>query len=209
MVAWNNYKKALFAKMPSLKDTLNRGATLDELRAAEEETGINFPTELKALYLDNNGDDGEALCGMMLGFHFLDLSELRAEWRSWKDIADDPTHNDGARFTSKPEGCIKKCYADTKWIPICSDSGGNFIGLDLDPDVSGCPGQIINFGRDEDAKFVIAENLGQFIERLTRIVNSPDFYIGEYDGEDVIFLGTDSEEGAHLTDYLRGEDSVK
>ena len=209
MVAWNNYKKALFAKMPSLKDTLNRGATLDELRAAEQELGINFPTELKALYLDNNGDDREAICGMMLGFHFLALDELRSEWRSWKELANDPEHNDPRRFTSKPEGFIKKRYADTKWIPICTDDGGNFIGLDLDPDVNGCPGQIINFGRDEHNKFIIAENLGQFIERMTRIVNSEHFFVGEFDGEDVIFLGSDSEEGAHLTDYLKEDDSVK
>ena len=39
---------------------------------------------------------------------------------------------------------------------------------------------------------------------------SDDFYVGEYDGEEVIWLGADDDdEGAYLIDYLRSEDSVK
>ena len=39
---------------------------------------------------------------------------------------------------------------------------------------------------------------------------SKDFYIGEYDGEEVILLGTDDvDEGSYLIDYLESENSVK
>ena len=207
--AWNTYKQALFTKMPSLRDNLNACATLDKLIAAEQALRIRFPIELKELYFANNGDDPEAMCGVILGFHFLSLDEVVSEVRHWAELAGKNGFGEESSFTSKPEGFIKRQYANAKWIPICADGGGNFIGLDLDPDTKGRGGQVINFGRDEQHKEVFAYSLNAFFERLTRIVNSDQFYIGEFDGEEVIFLGVDSEDGAHLTDYLKKEDSVK
>lgn len=210
--AWSTYKAELFKKMPSLSSTLNSGADENSIKAAEEEIGVSFGTELRELYLANDGDDHEALCGAILGFQFLTLEELLSEWRDWKDFADDESLNAPDRFTSVPEGCIKRRYADTKWLPLFTDNGGNFIGVDLDPDVKGTPGQIINFGRDEHDKAVLAESLGMFFERLTRIVRSSDFHIGEFDGEEVIYLGPDEddeENDSYLTDYLLSDESVK
>ena len=178
---WNTYIENLCSKMPFLRETLRAGASMDDIKAAEAEIGVQFPEKLRGLYLANDGDNGEAVCGMMLGFHFLSLDILRMEWR--------------------------RSYAKTRWVPIGSDGGGNFIGVDLEP---GGNGQVINFGRDEQGRTVLAENLGAFFERFTRIVCSDDFYIGEYDDEKVILLGTDNiEEGAYLTDYLKSADSVK
>ncbi|MBR3517606.1 MAG: SMI1/KNR4 family protein [Lachnospiraceae bacterium] len=178
---WNMYVEKLCEKMPYLRETLREGASAEDIRAAETETGCQFPDLLKGLYLTNDGDNAEALCGMLLGFHFLSLEAMRSEWR--------------------------RSYANTKWIPIGSDGGGNFIGVDLE---NGTNGQVISFGRDEEGKTVLAENLGELFARFTRIVCSEDFYIGEYDDEQVIVLGTDDvEEGSYLTDYLKSEDSVK
>ena len=186
---WNAYKEALFSKMPFLRETLRAGVSEDSIKAAEAEIGAAFPSELKGLYLTNDGDNNEALCGMMLGFRFLSLQAMLTEWRSMKAIAE---------------------YAGKRWLPFGSDNGGNFIAVSLDPDNSGKTGQVINFGRDERVMTVIADSLGALFERFTRIVNSRDFYIGEYDGEDVILLGTDDvDEGSYLTDYLKSENSVK
>jgi len=67
-------------------------------------------------------------------------------------------------FTSTPENAIKKKYFHYKWIPIFSDYGCNYIGIDLDPDINGTKGQIINFGRDEEKMIVIAPNLESFFD---------------------------------------------
>ncbi len=207
---WNAYKNALFMKMPFLRPTLRKGASVAEIRAAESEIGYAFPEALKELYLANDGDDRERLCGMILGFHFLSLEEMLTEWRSLKSIAGDESLNKNDRFSSVPAGYVRRCYADAGWIPFCSPGGGNYIGVDLNPDAFGSAGQIINFGRDEIEKTVLAEDLNAFFARLTRIVHSTDFHIGEYDGEKVVLLGKgDAEEGFYLTDYLKAAGSVK
>ena len=186
---WSAYIKTLFSKMPFLKETLRPGAAVDSIKTTEVEIGFAFPAELKKLYLTNDGDNNEALCGMILGFRFLSLDEMFSEWRSMKNIAE---------------------YADKRWLPFGSDNGGNFIGVNVDPDSSGKAGRVIFFGRDEQEETVIADSLGALFERFTRIIMSPDFYIGDYDGEEVILLGTDDvDEGSYLIDYLKSENSVK
>ncbi|KRD11093.1 hypothetical protein ASE21_05095 [Flavobacterium sp. Root901] len=74
-------------------------------------------------------------------------------------------------FTSTPENAIKKKYFNHKWIPVFSDHGGNYIGMDLDPDVNGKRGQIINFGRDEEDMYVMADDLEQFFDSILNQLN--------------------------------------
>ena len=69
-------------------------------------------------------------------------------------------------FTSTPPNTVKKIYFHDKWLPIFTDGGGNFIGVDLDPDTEATNGQVIIFGRDEDDLYALAENLERFFETL-------------------------------------------
>ncbi|WP_051878474.1 SMI1/KNR4 family protein [Chryseobacterium sp. FH1] len=77
-------------------------------------------------------------------------------------------------FTSTPENAIQKKYFHYKWLPVFSDSGGNYIGIDLDPDINGTKGQVINFGRDEEDMFVLAENLEQRFDKLLAEASKPE-----------------------------------
>lgn len=67
-------------------------------------------------------------------------------------------------LTSTPQGAIKTKYFHIKWIPIISDYGGNYIGIDLDPDEKGTKGQVIIFGRDEEDMLVLANSWGDFLD---------------------------------------------
>ena len=77
-------------------------------------------------------------------------------------------------FTSTPENTIQKKYFHYKWLPVFSDSGGNYIGIDLDPDINGTKGQVINFGRNEEDMFVLAENLEQLFDKLLAEASKPE-----------------------------------
>ncbi len=71
---------------------------------------------------------------------------------------------DNMSLTSSPPLAIRNKYFHHKWIPMFYDYGGNFIGMDLDPDEKGTKGQIIVFGRDEENMFVIADSLEAFFD---------------------------------------------
>lgn len=77
-------------------------------------------------------------------------------------------------FTSKPDNAIKKKYLHYKWLPLFSDYGGNFIGVDYDPDTQGKKGQIIIFGRDEENMIVLADSLDHFFDFILLEINKPN-----------------------------------
>lgn len=64
---------------------------------------------------------------------------------------------------SFPKGYIKPQYANSNWIPLVTDNAGNYIAVDLDPDVEGKISQVIIFGREHDEKVVVAPNWGEFL----------------------------------------------
>lgn len=81
-------------------------------------------------------------------------------------------------FSSTPEDAIKLKYFHFKWLPIFSDLSGNYLGIDLDPDMEGRKGQVINFGRDEEDMFVLADNLENFFDKLLAKPVLPDSRVG-------------------------------
>jgi len=152
-------------------DLLNAKATEDDIAKLDDYFGYSI-NELKDIYSINNGDklisSKGFFLGSFMGFEFLPIDRVISVHKSWKKTQLSSNY----RGTSFPEGCIKPCYTNEKWIPIFGDSGGNYIGIDYDPDENGTMGQVINFGRDEDNKFVIANNLNAFLEFVkTQIEN--------------------------------------
>lgn len=209
MNGWNEFKKAIGNKIPELCSSLNGGASYEEICETERKMKLFFPQQLIELYKENNGDNENLICGIIMGFHFNSLKEMCSEWKTWKDISLNPDYENNYNGTSTPENHIKRMYSNPKWIPICGDGGGNHIGIDLDPDFNGKSGQIITFGRDENNKIVIAEDLNSFFERLTRIVNSEHFSVDEFDDENVISLNIGDDYGIFLTDYFKMNSAVK
>lgn len=69
-------------------------------------------------------------------------------------------------MASNPKGFIKPVYTNRLWIPLTTDSGGNHVGLDYDPDTKGSVGQVVRFGRDEDTKRLVAASFDDFVSCL-------------------------------------------
>jgi len=86
------------------------------------------------------------------------------EWQGWAKMADEGYDASLNQWqTSSPEGSIKLCYANRGWIPLVALTDVDYIGVDLDPGPSGVIGQVINFGRDEEKKYVLATSWAQFL----------------------------------------------
>lgn len=83
---------------------------------------------------------------------------------------------EGASY-SVPAGYIKERDINRNWIPISKDFGGNNIGIDVDPDKKCRIGQVINFGCDEEIKYVIANQLSEFLLFISETIVQGNYQI--------------------------------
>lgn len=165
-------KSLLANEYPELNASLNPPATEADINRFEAATGLILPDELKQLYRLHNGESGNA--GLFFGLPFISIDEALAEWKVWKSLSGSTSSMD-SNVISVPANHIKEQYVNTRYIPISKDYGGNNIGIDLDPGTDGVIGQVINFGRDEDTRFVIASSLAGFMEFILHHVKNGNY----------------------------------
>lgn len=148
------------ANFPALLEGLNPGLTDEELEAASE---IAASEQLKQLYRLANGEKSEGI-GFFFGMRFMPIDELARAAQTWRDVArSDPELAESGEFqSSDPEGAITATYINAGWIAFADDFGGNHLSVDTAPGPAGTTGQVINSGRDEERKRVIAGSLASF-----------------------------------------------
>ncbi|MFJ9695630.1 SMI1/KNR4 family protein [Kitasatospora sp. NPDC101183] len=123
-------------------------ATEEQLAAAELRLGRALPADLRALYLEADGDGGsEALDG----YCWLSLDEALAAhdgyigvptwfgWGlGWSQVV----------FDADPPNTVRRSSGHPGWLPIATWFDGNYFAVDLAPAADGRPGQVIEVGRD-------------------------------------------------------------
>lgn len=170
---WLDFKQKLETRFPFFRDKLNPGAAITELEALEHKIQETLPESFRDLYLQNDGETQDAH-GYIFGLKLLPLQEINIEIEGWNTIIEDGLDGLNDFCESRSEGAIKCIYANRKWLPFLYDWGGNHIGIDFDPGISGTKSQIINFGRDEDIKYVFAASFDQFLELICRLLDQTD-----------------------------------
>ncbi len=165
--------------LPLTYRTLNPKATRDQWQELVQVVGQNPSAGLQIFYTQyHNGQNiADSTACYMFNLPMLPIEEMIKQYKFWKDLKESQNEEDWNNLksgsTSIPEGYIMKEYFSEGWIPFASDLGGNYLACDLTPDVRGEKGQIINFGRDEDEKFVIKSNFVDMIAYLNeQIVNN-------------------------------------
>jgi len=211
--------------LPEVIEYLNPPARSSEIEAAEALLSVKFPEELRALYLRHNGQNEErasalpngeqlnetnihllkVIPGLFYGLEFLPLDKMVSQWESWashlegRDISTDEMNELSSSYRA---GFVKPVYINTKWIPLTS--GSDHLGLDFDPGPKGTMGQVINFGRDEDVKYVIATSFGEFLDWYVKQLEAGNYIIEEWDGSGTgrVFL-IKSPENQHFLDAIK------
>jgi len=185
---WSDLKGWYQRHLPEATETLNQGAREDAVakfdRELRQEVGEGFPHELRTVYLENDGQRRGVICGMFFGLEFLSLENASMHWQGWRDLANDAESLSSLRLdelgSSYPLGAIRSAYASAGWLPFAHDGGNNFLGIDLQPGPNGRVGQVINFGRDEEAKYVVAASFGKFLEWLATQHREGNYIIAEH-----------------------------
>lgn len=109
--------------------------------------------------------------GIVCGLQLLSVREILEQWTAWRSVEQDWDDTDD-EYESEPAESISAKYCCKGHIPLVHDFGGNHIGVDLMPGPKGKRGQVITFGRDEDLRFVVADNWAQFLTMLASDVQN-------------------------------------
>lgn len=182
--AWSRLELALKTFKRPTATKLARGASAAAFAKFVAATGLSLPPDLRGYWAAHNGQAGDL--GLAAGFRFLSLSEAAKGLANWEAARKKlggglKTLDRGSR--SHPPGAIQKKYSLPGWLPLLSDSEGNHIGVDLDPGPSGKVGQVINFGRDEQEKYVLFPGVVGLVEWLATEYEAKRV---EFDAEDEV-----------------------
>jgi cell wall assembly regulator SMI1 len=223
---WEKYRKWLKKVSPQQFELLNAGADQAQIELLKKHFPFLLPEEFIQLYALNNGQmDFPYRGSVFMCMTFLGIPNIIAQYDISKELSTQEL-NYGETFgdyynyekeggTSYPTNAIKIKYINLKWIPIWHDGGGNHIGIDLDPDEKGVYGQVINFGRDQNKKFVIANSLTLFFKLINlkikqnkvQVVHGKDCGFGPEANYYLMDLGDPTQ--SNIIENLRNETMLK
>lgn len=204
-------QRCLEEQLPGMAGSLNPGASDADLRALEQHIGHDLPAPWHALYRWHDGQsmDIDGALGLFVGLPFLPIKRVIALWDFEARPASPPSPEEVAEWAQSysclPPGTVKQRAFSPAWIPLADDDGGNYLGLDLDPDTLGAPGQVITFGGREFVRVQAAPSLPAFLEDLLRLYEQHEYELSEdeddEDGGDAV-ITTTSPYAEHFSDYL-------
>lgn len=177
------YRAWLRGVVPGLDAALRGPAAEAEVDRYEETVGAELPAELRQLWAIHDGEAAsEPSGGTIGGLVFLGVAESLREWADWSSLRDETSDEDMQALrmfsASVPAEAIQLEYTAAGWLPILKESmEGNYLGLDLAPGPGGQPGQVINFGRDEDRKAVIARSMSDLLSFIASEARQGEFVV--------------------------------
>lgn len=186
---WDKLERWLAENFPTALADLNPGSSESCLQMTEEKIGVSLPESLKEVYRLHDGQKTTDLsaAGIFYGVCFLPLDQMVYHWsiwvetnehidkEGWRDELDEPQ-------VSFSPGKVRAIYSNNRWIPFGLIAQNCYLGLDFDPAPDGVEGQVINFGREEEQKMVLAESFGEFLNRYVYELEQGNFLIDDNDG---------------------------
>jgi cell wall assembly regulator SMI1 len=174
---WQRYTDWMREYRPRSRANLAPGAHEADFERVADVIGHELPLDVRALLSVN---DGQVLTGVAAarteeadaaafpGTCLLSTRLIIDEWHAWRDLGVDG--DDGIGETLAP-GVVKPHYANRHWVPLLNATlRSDYFGLDFDPGPEGHPGQVINFGRDEECHYVAAPDLTGLLEIIVPAV---------------------------------------
>jgi cell wall assembly regulator SMI1 len=183
----------LFQKLaPGLKRTLATGARRRALSDLEKTIRRSVPQDVQESLLCHNGQK-DGVPGCIFGNRLLPVADVIEFWKGSRGHDADAVPD--VRIRSFPSGAVQLCQSHPGWLPLAADWNGNFIGVDLAPDLAGTRGQVIVFGRSESQHFVLASSWAEFLAEYADDVDHGRFEFLEHDGPDDVEIRYHEEQG--------------
>lgn len=153
--------------LPSVAATLAAPAPPGAADDLEALLGVALPDAWHRLHRWHDGQAGRTW-GLFFGMTWMPVQEAAAAHREWLAVADQLGAAELALFaqdiSSTPPDAVRAAYTHPLWVRFAHDHGGNHLAVDLAPGPAGRVGQVISTGRDETVRYVLAPDLGTFLD---------------------------------------------
>ncbi len=165
-------EKHLFVKMlerymPDVKEKLNDGINISQIKELGHICGKLLPDSFIELYEAANGEN--TYVGTMLGFEWLSIEEIIT---SHKELMDSTYE-----ILSDQPDKIKEGFYRKGWVPFAHDGSGSYLVMDLDPDKEGVIGQIITIDREDSNSYMIAKGIDEFVTLIQQSMDNGKFFL--------------------------------
>lgn len=181
---FGDYTRWLRVNVPRAYENLAPRARGTDLAELEQILGQRLPDAVRdvlrvhngQVHTDTDSHDDEDAVPCLPGLSFLSTTLIGQVWLQWERVRRtngiDELQSAGDVMPGA-EDRVRPLYTSPGWIPLWADPArSDYIGLDLDPDSNGIPGQIINFGRDELRHFIVADTFAELLQILLDEVRS-------------------------------------
>jgi len=173
----NTVQRLLFwiqENAPNCLIHLNEGASIKDIEAVEEDTGLPLPDDYQLFLTEHDGEGGAWMAILGDGNQLLPCRSIVAQYKLDQEIGQrihDPQMetiefwkdrtNSGVIMV---EGPVKPLILHPKWLPFTCMNGNVFRYFDYDPAPGGVIGQIIEVDPENCSYEVLAENFSELIE---------------------------------------------
>ena len=194
--SWSRIETWLGKHLPAVKESLRPGVSRADLAAFEKAVGRPLPEDVRESYRIHDGQRpipgvwfggvifGDAVCPLLDSTDSMTSKSVLSEWRDWAELYEDLKKTPGklASFgkdcSSVPAEAIHCDYTNPGWIPLYTEEGYSAsFGVDLDPGPKGVTGQVINFGRDDQRKYVLAWSWKQLLHEVAVELEAGNFVL--------------------------------
>jgi cell wall assembly regulator SMI1 len=151
-------------------------ATINQISALENKTGILVSGGLRELWLLTNGAQYRRYGTPAFGVYtdeptpcgFLSTEQSVEAWQELVQWSIANFEQGTPRDTR-----IKSGWANPKWLPFATFNGyGTVVFYDTDPNKGGQTGQIIAYQHDPDAIYLVANSFDEFFEKSNELLTT-------------------------------------
>ncbi len=166
---WSAILDRLSQTRPSICKSFQRGATVKQLAAIQALSKRPLPADFKRLWMIKNGQKKGAE-GLFDSEEFndefvlLSTTDIVREWQAWNSLL---VAGEFEFDSAKPDAGVRADWYHPDWIPIASNTGGDFLCIDLSPNRGGKRGQIVCLKHDSPERTIVANSVTDLLWRAT------------------------------------------
>jgi cell wall assembly regulator SMI1 len=170
---WKRIEDWLKQNAPDQFAAMQPGAPEADIKKAEKALSCELPGEFKESCRIHDGMRA-GVGPLVAGWRLLSLATIVKEWQALEKAAGNGASDD---TNGGSDVQIKPVWWNRRWIPIASNSSGDFVCVDLAPQRVGKSGQVISYLHADPARKLMARDVKIWLAEFAADLESGNYKV--------------------------------